>query len=246
MDEAKISAALEAIGFHKNESLIYMDLVKSGSSSAHDIARRTKIHRPNVYDTLDKLIKKGIVTQSIVENKKMFYPIKPKNLLIYLKQKQYDLEKVIPTIEEIYNKPSEKRKVTMSEGIRSFRVVLNNLLETGNDIYVYGIPKEVPDLIGGFLVDFHNRRIQKEVIMKHIYNKDAEKRVKYLNSMDFTEARYLPSSYDSTISTLVCGDTVLLIFWEEPTFTITIENSAIAESYKRYFDIIWEEAKVCF
>jgi len=246
MDEIKISAALEAIGFHKNESLIYMDLVKSGGSSAHDVARRTKIHRPNVYDTLDKLIKKGIVTQSLVDNKKIFYPIKPKNLLIYLKQKQYDLEKVIPNIEEIYNTPTEKRKVTMSEGIRSFRVILNNLLETGNDIYVYGIPKEVPDLIGGFLVDFHNRRIQKEVIMKHIYNKDAEKRVRYLNSMDFTEARYLPSPYDTTTSTLICGDIVLLIFWEDPIFTITIENRAIAESYKRYFDLIWDEAKVCF
>ena len=246
MDESTITTALEAIGFHKNESLIYMDLVKTGGSSAHDIARRTKIHRPNVYDTLDKLIKKGIVTQSMIENRKIFYPIKPKNLLIYLKQKEYDLEKVIPEIEQIYNKPSEKRKVTMSEGIRSFRVILNNLLETGFDIFVYGIPKEVPELIGGFLVDFHKRRVEKEVIMKHIYNKDAEKRVKYLNEMDFTEARYLPSAFDTTISTLICGDTVLLIFWEDPIFTITIENRAIAESYKKYFDIIWEEAKVCF
>ena len=246
MDEAKITIALEAIGFHKNESLIYLDLVKYGGSSAHEIAGRTKIHRPNVYDTLDKLIKKGIVTQSLVDNRKIFYPIKPKNLLIYLKQKEYDLEKVIPEIEQIYNKPTEKRKVTMSEGIRSFRVILNNLLETENDIYVYGIPKEVPEIIGGFLIDFHNRRVQKGVIMKHIYNKDAEKRVKYLNSMDYTEARYLPSSYDTTISTLICGDTVLLIFWEDPIFTITVENRAIAESYKRYFDIIWEEAKVCF
>ena len=246
MDEAKITEVLEAVGLHKNEIIIYLDLIKVGNSSAHDIAKRTKIHRPNVYDTLEKLIKKGIVTQSIKEGRKVFYPIQPKNLILYLKQKEYDLQKIIPEIEKIHNKPSEKRRVTMSEGIRSFRIILNNLLEKNNDIFVYGIPRDVPDVIGGFINDFHERRIAKGISMKHIYNKDAEKRIHYLNNMDYTEARFLPSSFNTTITTLICGNIVLLNFWEEPIFTIMIENQAVAEAYKKYFDLIWEEAKISY
>ena len=246
MEEQKIIETLESIGLHKNEIIIYLDLIKIGHSSAHDIANRTKIHRPNVYDTLERLIKKGIVTQSIDNNRKVFYPVTPKNLLNYLKQKEYDLKNIIPEIEKIHTIPSEKRRVTMSEGVKSFRIILNNLLEKNETIYAYGIPKEVSEIIGGFIEDFHKRRILKKVVMKHIYNKDAEKRIKYLNSLDYTEARHLPSFFDATITTLICGNIVLLNFWEEPISTITIENKAIAEAYKRYFDILWEEAKVDF
>ena len=246
MDEKEIITVLESIGFNKNEILVYLDLIKIGNSSANDIAHRAKIHRPNVYDTLNKLIEKGIVTESLKDNKKIFYPIKPKDLMIYLKQKEYELQKIIPKIEEIHNKPPEKRKVTMSEGIKSFRVILNNLLEKNEQIDVYGIPKGASDLIGGFIDDFHKRRIEKKIIMKHVYNKDAAKRLKYLNDMEFTEARFLPSSFDTTITTLICGNVVVLNFWDEPIFTIVIENKAIAESYKNYFDIIWEEAKISF
>ena len=80
--------------------------------------------------------------------------------------------------------------------------------------------------------------------MKHIYNQSAKRRMKYLNKLDFTEARYLPSNYDTTLTTLICGDIVLLNFWDEPISTITITNQSIADAYKKYFDIIWEEAKI--
>lgn len=244
MDEARIIIALEAIGLHKNEILIYLDLIKIGSSSAHDIATRTKIHRPNVYDTLNKLLKKGIVTQSIKENKKVFYPISPKNLMNYLKQKEYDLQEVIPEIEKIHNTPKKPRRVTMSEGIRAFRNILDSLLEKNQDIFAYGIPKEVPNIIGGFIGDFHKRRIEKKITMKHIYNQDAKERIRYLNELDFTEAKALPASFNTTITTLICGDTVLLNFWEDPLCTIVIQNQSIANTYKNYFDIIWNQAQL--
>lgn len=244
MDTLKIQETLESVGLHKNEIIIYLDLIRMGSSSAHDIARRTKIHRPNVYDILEKLIKKGVTTQSIKEGRKVFYPIEPKNLLAYLKQKEYDLEKIIPEIENMHNNPPEKRKVTMSEGIRSFRVMLKSLLGKNKDIFVYGIPKDAVERVGGFINEFHEERINKKINMFHIYNKDAEKRIRHLNDMEHTEARFLPSIFNTNMMTLVCGDTVLLTFWENLTFTINIENQSIADTYKKYFEILWEEARI--
>jgi sugar-specific transcriptional regulator TrmB len=246
MDESKITEILESIGLHKNEILIYLDLIKIGSSSAHDIATRTKIHRPNVYDTLEKLTKKGIVTQSIENNKKVFYPISPKSLMSYLKQKEYDLQTIIPEIEKIHSKPKDERRITMSEGIRAIRNILDSFLEMEQPIYVYGIPKSANEELGGFIEDFHQRRIEKKIPMKHVYNKNAYKRIKELNNLEFTEARYLPSLYDTTITTNICGNKVVLFFWENPIYAIIIENQSVANAYKKYFDIIWEEAKIGF
>lgn len=246
MNENEIREVLESIGLQKNETLIYLDLIKNGGSSAHDIAGRTKIHRPNVYDNIDKLKKKSIITESVKNGKKIFYPVKPKNLINYLKEKQYELEKAIPEMESLHNKPSEKRTITMSEGIRSFRNILNGLLDKNHDIFVYGIPKGVADKIGGFINEFHESRVKKKITMKHIYNKDAERRIRFLNDMEFTEARFLPSMFNTNITTLICGDVVLLTFWDEPMFIITIENQSVADAYKGYFNILWEEAKIMF
>lgn len=246
METQKISKTLESIGMNKNEILIYLDLIKTGNSSAHDISKRTKIHRPNVYDTLDKMIKKGLVTLSIENNKKNFYPIEPKNLLEYLKQKEFDLQEAIPEIEKFRTNSKTERKVEMAEGIRAVRNIINNFLEEKKPIYVYGIPKIAMESIGGFINDFHQRRIQKQIPMKHIYNKNAEKRVKELNKLEHTEARYLPSLFDTNTTTNIVGNKVILIFWEAPYWTITIQNESIANVYKKYFEILWEEAKISF
>ena len=92
MENEEIILSLESIGLSKNEVIVYLDLLGVGKSSAGDISKRVDIHRSNVYDTVEKLIKKGIITQTFEENRKVFYPISPKKLLDYFKQKEYDLE----------------------------------------------------------------------------------------------------------------------------------------------------------
>ena len=59
MDEKNIIETLESVGVHKTEILVYLELIKAGCASAHDISKRTKIHSSNVYDILEKLLKKG-------------------------------------------------------------------------------------------------------------------------------------------------------------------------------------------
>ena len=107
MREDDISDVLESIGLNKNEVIVYLDLIRVGKSSVIDIAKRTKIHRSNTYDILEKLLKKGIVDQSIDNEKKFFYPIDPKDFLDYHKQKEIELLRIIPEIEKIQNKPRE-------------------------------------------------------------------------------------------------------------------------------------------
>ncbi|MBD3247317.1 hypothetical protein GF378_01720 [Candidatus Pacearchaeota archaeon] len=242
--EEKVLKTLESIGLHKNEISVYIDLIKTGSSTAHDISHRTKIHRSNVYDIIDKLIEKGIVMESIENNVKTFYPIKPKNLMNYLKQKEYALKKIIPQIEKMHSMPkSKKRKVIMIEGIKAVRSILDGFLEQEKPIYVYGIPKCALEELGGFIMDYHKRRIKKKIPMKHIYNKNAQKRIKQLNKMKYTEAGYLPELYNTNITTNICGNKVVLIFWETPISVMVIENQSIADAYQKYFDILWEKAK---
>jgi len=243
MEKSKIFSILESIGFNKNEIKVYLNLIQSGKSGVIDISKRTGIHRSNTYDILNKLLEKGIVDQSIENDKKFFYPVDPQDLYDYLKQKEKKLAEIIPEIEKIQNLPYEQRRVTISEGLNSAKNIISHLLDFKEPIYALGASKEFLELIEGFFEEFHRQRIKRKIVLKSILEIDAMKYIKRLNQMDYTEARYLPSNSSKTL-TYICKDKVIILIWENSVSVITIENTSTSESYKNYFNILWEEALI--
>jgi len=243
MEESTIFSILESIGLSKNEIKVYLDLTQSGKSGVIDISKRTGIHRSNTYDLLEKLLEKGIVDQSIENDKKFFYPIDPQDLYDYLKQKEKELAKIIPEIEKIQNIPHEKRRVTISEGLNSAKNIISHLLDFKEPIYAIGASREFLELIEGFFEEFHNKRIKNKILLKSILEIDSMKYIKRLNQMDYTEARYLPSNCSKTI-TYICKDKLIILIWEGSISVIIIENKSTSKSYKNYFNILWEEALI--
>jgi len=245
MDETRIINVLEAIGFNRNEIIVYLDLVKCGKSSVLNISKRTKLHRSNTYDVLEKLLKKGIVDQSIENEKKIFYPIEPCDLFDYLKQKEKELEEIIPEIEKIQNIPEENRRVALSEGINSARNILLHLLDFNEPLSVFGAPKNEVKIIGIFIEHFHRKRIKRKIPLRQIYGIETISMIKKLNNMDYTQAKYLPTLFNSDVSTNICGDKMVIIIWNPKISVITIQSENVAKCYQEYFEILWKQAEEC-
>jgi hypothetical protein len=108
----------------------------------------------------------------------------------------------------------------------------------------FGASKKAVENFGeGFLEEFHKQRIKRKIQMFHIYNSSALDRIKYLNKMKFTHAKFLAKKYDTTMSTAICHDTVLLLNFLDSLFVIKIKSQQIADTYKRYFELMWRMAK---
>lgn len=241
--EEKISEVLSSIGLNKTEVKVYLDLTKSNISSALDISKRTKIYRANVYDTLRRLSERGFVKETIKDNKKAFQAIEPEKIKDYLKQKEQEIDFIIPKIKEFANNKKESESVTMMKGIFSMREALSGLLELGQPINILGISQKAIEKIGeGFMKEFHKQRIKKKVLIRQIYNENAEDSIKELNRMENTEARFLPKKFESLVSTSVCGDTVIMAIFNDNISVIEIKNKDIASAYNRYFDLLWNHA----
>ena len=59
-----IGSMLSELGLTQNEIKIYLALLDIGESLAGTIAENSGIHRRNVYDSLERLIKKGFVSKN--------------------------------------------------------------------------------------------------------------------------------------------------------------------------------------
>jgi HTH-type transcriptional regulator, sugar sensing transcriptional regulator len=244
--QEKISEILELIGLHKNETLVYLTLIKNPPLSALDLARLTKIHRSNIYDSLRKLMEKGFVQEVIEENRKVFKAMKPEKLKEYIKQKGQELDEILPQMIAIpANNESSSEQISISHGAFAARQAFHSLLKNNSTILAFGASQKAIETFGlGFLKELHQERIKKKIIMKHIYNQDAMDRIKNLNKMKYTEAKYLPHQFDTNMSTLVCGNVTIFFLFSKPITIIMIKNKEISETYQKYFDLLYKSAKV--
>ena len=79
-----------------------------------DISKDCGFHRTNIYDVLEQLKEKGLIT-FFKEGKTMKYRItNPNNLYEFLREKKELLDKIFPEIEQLHNFSSEEIQVEVS------------------------------------------------------------------------------------------------------------------------------------
>jgi sugar-specific transcriptional regulator TrmB len=79
---------LTEIGLSQNEAKIYENLLNLGESNIAQIALKSKIHRRNVYDNIDRLIEKGLIYQVIGKGDSTYKPVDPNKLSEIINEKQ--------------------------------------------------------------------------------------------------------------------------------------------------------------
>lgn len=233
---------LRDIGLSKNEAKIYIAVAELGSTAIGDIAKKIKIHRTNVYDAIEGLVKKGLVSHIIKDKVKYFQLTSPDNLLNMIREKEDKVRAILPKL-TLLNDMAPKSESQVLEGLPAAKRVMDGFLKHKEPILVMGVALNVAELIGPFLTNFHTRRIKEKIVMRHIYNTDAHARIRKLNKMAYTEIRVLPSKYDSPVATNIVGDEVALILWSKNPIIMRIRNKVIADAYKNYFEILWTNAK---
>jgi sugar-specific transcriptional regulator TrmB len=244
MDE-KLVRALEDIGLSKNEALVYLTLLDTGSATATRIAELSRVHRTNVYDSLERLVKKGLVCYITKGETRYFNAADPESLSGMLKQKEEDFRAILPQLKLSRELAPSKDSASLFEGVAGIRAITEDILNCvpdGAEVLTFGNPRNTSQLMKGFIEFYHKRRIERKITQRHIYNENAKDRIGVLNSMPFTKAAYLPKEYDSPAATTVYGSKVAFFIWSEPPLGILIESERMAESYRNYFELLWKLA----
>ena len=83
---------LKEIGLTETEIKAYLSLLTLGATSAGRIVEETGVYRKNLYDALNKLIEKGLVSYVIEDKIRVFQAKNPENLEKYLDEKKAKIE----------------------------------------------------------------------------------------------------------------------------------------------------------
>lgn len=235
---------LSEIGLSRNEAKVYTALLREGSSPATKIMKECQMHRSNVYDALERLTKKGLAGYILKGETKNFEATHPENLSRMLKEKELHLSSIIPVLSMRTKSVKDDVKAHVYEGYKELKRMITHFVDNKTEYLSIGVPPELPKVLKPWLELHHRERIKKGVFIRIIFNEDAEDRAKIVNGMKLAQAKYFPKEFNSPVTTEISGDEIMLIHWAEHPLIVHIECKEIADSYKRYFELLWNIAKL--
>jgi len=242
---------LESAGLTKGESRVYLSLLRLGESTVGPIAKKAMISLSKIYETLDKLIEKGLVGSVIKNNVKYFTASNPERILDYLELKKKGIESSEIQIKKMISYlrasiPKTETKALIYEGfksIKNFYEEILNLSKKGDIIYALGIPKFAAEEYEGYFLDWNKRRAKKSVEVKAIYNFDAKEAGKKRAKIPFTDVRYLTEKMVTPAWILIFEDFVATVHMAEKPICFVLQDKVVAFSYVDYFNLLWKISK---
>lgn len=230
---------LESAGLSKNEIKVYLALLRLRSALAGEIAKKSGVHRRNVYDALEKLIEKGLVSYLMHGTRRYFQAEDPKRLVDIMKSREEQIKSLLPELRKRYEgKKREEAKIF--RGRAGLKTVLDDQIDRGKEILVFGTYGKFDTILKYYFPQFEKRRLKKGVKVKLIF--DEGDRGKEL-AKELVQARYIPKFWTGPVATNICGNKVYVIVWAETPLIFQIEHKEIADAYRRYFKTLWKIAK---
>jgi len=229
---------LERAGLSKGEIEVYLTLLKLGSSLVSKIAQETGLHRTNIYDTLEKLREKGLVSYVIKENRKYYSASNPEKLLDYIKEREKEIETILPELQNYMTLPRSESIVEVYKGKEGLKSVLKDILKEKKDYVVFEEEGYIQKVLPHFYPQF-NKQMNKSRIKVKILTKDVKK----IDKRSLMEIRSLPKFFSFPSATAIYGDKVAILVWDEPYHAILIKSKQVADSYRNFFEALWKQAK---
>lgn len=232
---------LKKIGLTGNETKIYLALLKQGPCLVSKIVNETKLNRTHIYDRLQKLLNKGLISYVIKSGKKYFNAVSPDKLLQILDEKENEIEerrkeiiKILPELKRIIKK--EEVFIEILQGKEGLKTLLQDALDEKKEIFILGFTGSVAKNVEYFYPHYQRKRIKLKIKRKILADSDIDKGI--LNQ-PLTKFKFLSEKYKSPSGTWLYGDKTVIFLPNEELYMIFIKSKSITKQYKNYFELIW-------
>jgi len=233
-----MSEKLTKIGLTVIESKVYVTLLEYGKANPSVLSRKTGVHRRSIYDVLDRLIEKGLASY-IMENGKRFYMASdPKRIQEIIDEQQQEISKILPELEAKFFHSKGKQETLFFRGKEGIKEIFEDQIREGKDVYIIGASHNAKELLRFYIPHYTNKRIKKKIKLHAIYAG-----TKHQSPVPLSEVRYLPESFSSLVSTNIYGNKAAIILWIQDPVAILIKQPDISNTFKKYFDLLWNIAK---
>ena len=232
---------MEKIGLTRNQSLVYLSLLKLGSTTAQNIIRESGMHRSRVYDSLEKLQELGLASFVVKDFKKYFQAAKPEKLFDFVNEKKEIINQILPELKKLERMKKEEINATIYKGAEGLKTIHSEMLREGKNVYVLGAKGLIFSVLRYYTPNFERERMKKRIKFTLIYDKkEVKKFEKEVVKRKLFEGKSLPEGFEGNSVVNIFGNKVAIVHWKEKYPTgFLIENKDVADSFRKWFKLIY-------
>ena len=231
--------SLRALGLTEIEEKVYLTLLEEGPSLAGHISRKSGIHRRMVYDATERLIKKGLVSYILKNNRRLFEAVDPERLLQLAQEQEAAVKQTLPQLKLAYSLSKEKQETNFFKGHAGVKSVLEDEIREGKELLILAASPLAREMFTAYFHWFDVRRKQKNIKVQMLADSAHT-----FDKLPLAEVKYLPGLGSELTSTNIYADKIAIFFWsKEKPFVVLIKQKEIADAYRSYFSQLWKIAK---
>ncbi len=240
---------LQSIGLNNKEAKLYIAGLQLGPASIQNLAKASNIKRSTVYEVIESLQEKNLISVTPKNKRKLFSMQEPENLILFLKQKENILEQILPDLEAIKNTEAKKPAIRYFEGIEGLKQIYEDMIKKPGEIFAMTAPRhKISKTIFDYLAnDWNKRRVKNDIFIKRIDNVISSTKLltgkKISRKNDLEEIFYFPDeNYPFSVGIYVYRQKVAFISYQDQEMVgIIIRSSEINKTVKSCFDLFWNK-----
>jgi predicted transcriptional regulator len=239
---------LQHLGLSPNEARMYEALMTYGGSSVSTIALRAKVHRRNAYDSIHRLMEKGLVYEVFSENETRYEAVEPVKLMEIVKEKERRLEAALPDMQAVFRDHRSAQRAYVYKGLEGMKNYLREALKVGKDMYEFGAKGGWFDpRMLNFTTWFLAEAKRKKVKFHHIFDHEVKTKAPHVPEAVGKPYKFTAEKYSTESAIEVFGDRVVTFTGlqigrlDDDVTIFVIVSPKLAESYRIWWQFMWDK-----
>ncbi|MFB6181491.1 MAG: TrmB family transcriptional regulator [Candidatus Magasanikbacteria bacterium] len=246
MAKKELKNALKTLDLTEKEAKVYLSALELGEGTVQEIAKKSGVARTSIYNFIDDLEKKGVISKINKEKHFLIAPEDPEILLNKIENKAEKFRNLIPEFLSIDNQSENKPKIKFYEGLENgVHQIWNDILRTPDIVREMADYNRVTTAISNEVYrNYIDERVDRNLEAKIIAKAEPNAfNLKKKDDKELRETRLVESGIFETEIFIYRNKVALISFKQEPYMGVVIEDEKINKTMKWMFDMIWKSLK---
>jgi len=236
---------LEDLGLSITEIKVYLSLLELGSSTAGPILEKSQLQNSVVHRAINTLITKGLINFILEGKRKIYQATDPENFITYIDEKKKRFQQILPELKKKQKSQKKPETATIYRGIRGIKEVYSIIINAkGKEYNTFGggpITAEI--MTFSWWLNLHKRRIANKLPSRQIFDESVKWGGKEIAKNPMTKIRYVAKEFAQFQETVMVGEYIAIAVFTENPYAFLIKDKYVADSYRKYFELLWKNAK---
>jgi HTH-type transcriptional regulator, sugar sensing transcriptional regulator len=238
-----LTVPLKEYGLTDKEIGVYLELLPLGTINLQEIVKRLEYPRTTIYNTLNYLVSKGLVSKIVKKGVTCFTATEPDKLLDKLDEKKRLIEGILPKLKELQEDQKQSSSVQIYEGFKGVYTIISDVFKIKQQTHYFGGYKKSLDILKHLPDQARMMRLDNNIPAKIVIDPADEQLFHTSKYKKLTELRFLSSLENFPAMIFIYGIKVAMFTVRGDLIGIIIENKEFSEAMKLIFNMYWSQAK---